>query len=55
MAVVQDELYVMGGYGKDRDYAGDAWKLKVSSLLCGVPTVHFAHLPKPSTGLNACN
>lgn len=39
MAIVQDELYVMGGYGKDKGYAGDAWKLRVSALLYGVPAV----------------
>ena len=39
MAIVQEDLYIMGGYGKDKDYAGDAWKLKVSKLLCGVPAV----------------
>ena len=38
MAIVQDELYVMGGYDHDKGYAGDAWKLKISAL-CGAPAV----------------
>ena len=47
MAIVQDELYIMGGYGKDKGYAGDAWKLKVSALLCGTPAVCSNFLARP--------
>ena len=35
MAIAQDDLYIMGGYGADKGYAADAWKLKVSRLLGG--------------------
>lgn len=51
MAIVQDELYIMGGYGKAKDYAGDAWKLRVSDLLCRVPAVCSMSLLKPCISL----